>query len=88
MPDPVQSPTRAWARIHVNSGVRVKLNAAGLAEYAKQGARLAISTEPTLDGEGYYRTSLGSLMRDFGHLIQLGREPPWEGEVLVETLPG
>lgn len=88
--------TRTWARVHNNSTVRVKLNAKGLAEYERQrielrgrmpaAARHRMPLEPHLDAEGYYRTELWGLMQGFGHMMQAGAEPPWDGEMLIEEV--
>lgn len=89
-----QQTTRTWARIHLNSAVRVKLNRVGLAEYERQQidirarvperARRFFALEPRLDDEGYYQTEMWHLMERFGHLMTAGAQMPWDGDMLVE----
>jgi hypothetical protein len=81
----------AWATLNINETVRVKLTAAGLAEYrrrrkdlnARIGSPKPSPTDPKLDAEGYYSCQLWALMADFGHLMRAGLVPPFESEILL-----
>ncbi len=85
-----------WLEFNVNSAVRVKLTGVGLAEYRRQreelNARLpptfkGFPLTPTLDDEGYYQTAMWTLMQDFGHLCGIGKEMPFETDILLESAP-
>ena len=40
---------------------------------------------PKTDSEGYYHTSMWALMQDFGDLINIGCQLPFETEILIEA---
>lgn len=83
---------QAWVSFNVNDRVRVRLTNIGLAEFSRIRCELNATlsptarpfpTEPTLDADGYYSDSMWSLMNDFGHLMMLGRLPPFETEMML-----
>lgn len=79
-----------WRGVNLNDHVRVKLTKTGMVAFMQQRLDLnrrlpprvkPFPIQPTLDEEGLYRTQLWSLMRDFGHLCELGGEPPFHTEM-------
>lgn len=90
--DPARPPAPRWCGLNINSQVRVKLTPTGLEEYRRirerQNASLPpsltrFSTEPPLDAQGFFVTSMWVLMRDFGHLCELGRPLPFGATILL-----
>ena len=79
-----------WTRVNINATVRVKLTNIGRQHYRDQmramnvmypGMRIAL--EPNEDANGWYRSQLWELMRDFGEIISMGREPPFSTEIEI-----
>ena len=79
-------------KLNLNSTVKVKLTETGLKELESQWESLKSEypkvgeyKEPTVDENGYCSMQLWSLMSSLGHLCNVGYEPPFELDMLVET---
>lgn len=73
---------------NINDWVMVKLNDSGIAELKRQHEDLRKQIpsvgefkEPKKDDDGYSKFQMHDLMLRFGHLCQLGFEPPFETEI-------
>ena len=76
---------------NVNENVLVKLNDYGRTELARQHEELKACfpmlddfEPPKEDKDGWSRWQLHSLMKNFGHMMSVGREPPFETGIRIE----
>lgn len=79
-------------QFNMNHYVYVKLNQNGLDELRKQGEELRATfknldpySPPKTDENGYAKFQLHDLMCRLGHLCQLGFEPPFEVDILIDS---
>lgn len=75
----------------MNEYVYVKLNQKGLNELKRQGDELRATFKnlgpyepPKVDDNGYSKFQLHDLMFRLGHLCQLGFEPPFDTDILID----
>ena len=82
--------------VNLNDTVRVKLTSAGQDEirrrrqaFADSYPHVKWSVEPRLDDEGFYCTSMWSLMEELGHMMHMAVELPFETkfEIVIPVPP-
>lgn len=85
---------KKYVELNTNSHVKVKLTEIGLARhrelyderaaaYRKAGRLPPEYVPPSVDENGYHKSSLWELMQTYGDLFIMGRPTPWDTGMLV-----
>jgi len=88
----------AWVPFNLNHYVKIKLSAVGLAEHKRlhdelyeyiisRGGKRPEYVPPKLDEEGWHQVQLWCVMQEYGHLVGMGKEPPFETTMQLQMPP-